>query len=332
MVRTDITPTGMGQKELYNWMKRVEGGLSGTLGDGVLGGDPQCAEGSTTSTSVRMAGRIHYRIDGKLYSVKDVEAVLAGTGQDITQAKYGAWRLMIDATGTLTTVAATSTGAMAFTAAEDALMNLTTQAPTTDAIDVGYLVIVAAAGGFTIGTDDPKTADAQVTTATYYDVVAPRGDNGLTAAPSVPLAIGTTDTQYSHGTINAKTNGKNVAQIAAGTTVAFDDAKTITTAIQWGGHLIITDLAGTGLYTLPADGLADGTVAMTYTSRALADVALDTREARLPLLFTVVGRIVVDSKKATFTYATDDIGGTDGMGYYITKDVVIPRLSLADLS
>ncbi|TKJ32193.1 MAG: hypothetical protein CEE38_23615 [Planctomycetes bacterium B3_Pla] len=326
---TDITPTGMGQKEVYNFMSRLIG-----LGfEGVVAGDPNCKEGYVTTTSVRMDGRIYYVINGVRYSAKGVEAVLANGTDNITTGGFGAWRIMIDATGTLTTVAAVAAGGdMNFTVAEDALMNLASQAPTASAVDVGYLVIEAAGGGFTIGTDLPVTSDAAVTSATYYSVGAVVDDNGLTAPMSLSLGVGTTPEQYSHGTVNARTNGQTVAQIAAGATVAFDDADTIGTAVQFGGHLIITDLAGTGLYALAANGVAGAVSAMTFATAALANTDLDTVETRLPMLFTVIGRIVVASAKAPFAYITDDINGTDGTATFTSKGVEVPRLTFQDLS
>lgn len=284
-----------------------------TLRDGVVGGNFELGVGTDTSTSVRLDGTVYYRIDGVLYSTHDVEGVLQ-TGE-VTENKFGAWRIMVGKTGALTTQRATAngtSGTMAFDSGEDALLSLGQIARTANTVDVGYVTIDAAAGGFTPGTDDPKTADAQCDAAVYYNCRVPRLDNGLTATPSVGLSEGTNNDEYAFGTINVRTNGKNVAEISADTTIAWSDADVITTSGNYGGELIVTNLAGTGIMSLAATGIAGSAQTMDYASAAAATTDLDAVQLALPQVFTVIGRVTVLANKASFTFNTDDLAGTDG--------------------
>jgi len=90
--------------------------------NGMLSGEPAISFGTSTVTSIRMGGAVSHQIDGEFFHSAAAEAVLAGAGQDITAAKFGAWRIELAATGVLTTTAATATGAMAFDSIEDAMM------------------------------------------------------------------------------------------------------------------------------------------------------------------------------------------------------------------
>lgn len=278
--------------------------------DGVLSGNPGVVTGSDTNTSVRMVGPINYQIGGQPFQSGAVEAVLDGAGQDITAAKFGAWRIELSALGVLTTTAATASGAMAFDSAEDAIMNLASQARTASTIDVGYLVIEAAAGGFTIGTDLPVTSDAQVTAATYTSVFVTQYGSGLNAVLSVATTTPDGVTTISIGTVDLNINGTTLAQIAAQLTAAFDDADTVTVD-DFGGWLLISDHAGTGTYLLAADGVAGSVSAMTYTTQALVDAALDSVQDLLPLTMAPIARIYFEntndgSVPATWTAGTDD--------------------------
>lgn len=323
---SDITPTGMTQKALYNWMESVntmaaeiEADLESVKNhlkycrerDGVIGGDHTMGVGTGTTTKVRMSAVCRYRISGVEYCAADAEGTLQ-TGE-VTENKFGAWRILIGKTGAITTQRATAngtSGTMAYDSLEEAMLSLGQIAISASTIEIGYLVIQAAAGGFTPGTDDPKTADAAVTAATYYNVRTPRLDNCLTADPSVGLSEGTTDTQYAFGTINVRTNSINVAQIAADVTIAFAENDTVTSG-GYSGHLFVTDVAGTAVISLNATGVAGAAVAMNYTTAALATAALDAVQAALPVIFTVIGRMTMLANK-TFTFNTDDVAGTDG--------------------
>lgn len=281
--------------------------------DGIVGGNFTMGEGSDTNTKVRMSGTVYYQIDGVVYSATDVEGTLA-TGE-ITADYWGAWRIMIGKTGAITTQRATAngtSGTMAYADAQDSLLNLGQIARTANTVDLGYLVIDAVTAGFTPGTDLPVTSDANVTIATYYNCRVPRLDNGLTAAPSVGLSEGTSDDEYAFGTINARTNGLNIAQIAADVTIAFSDADVITTSGKYGAELFVTDLAGTGVMSLASTGISGGAQTVDLASAAAANTALDAVQLAIPQLFTVIGRVTVLANKASFTFNTDDLAGTDG--------------------
>ncbi len=313
------------------WQIEVDGDLDTindiidrqTNRDGVIGGGAYVGEGSTDTTMVRLNGVCRYSIGGQEFVTRDQEIDLVGT-DDVTQAKFGAWRIMAGKTGVISTQRATAngtSGVMAFNSAEDALLSLSQIARTANTVDVGYLVIEAAAGGFTPQTDDPVTSDAAVTAATYYDARVPHLDNGFTAAPSVGLSEGTNDDEFAFGTIDVRTNGVNVAQIAADTTIAFADADVITTSGKYGGHLFVTDLAGTGVMSLSQTGIAGSAQTVDSASAAVVGTALDAVQLALPTLFTVIGREVTVTAKATFTYNTDDLAGTDGTATW-TDEVV----------
>lgn len=292
--------------------------------DGVVGGNHSCGEGSTDTTKVRLSNVCRYSMNGVEYVTSNKEVEPVGT-DDITANKYGAWRIMVGKTGAITTQRATAngtSGVMAFASAEDALLSLSQVARTANTVDVGYLVIQAAAGGFTPQTDLPVTSDAQVTSATYYDCYVPRLDNGLTASPSVGLSEGTNDDEYAFGTIDVRTNGLNIAQIAADVTIAFSDADVITTSGKYGGELFVTDLAGTGIMSLASTGIAGGAQTVDLASEAAANTNLDAVQLALPQIFTVIGRVTVLANKATFTFNTDDLAGTDGTATWTDAEAI----------
>ena len=82
---------------------------------------------------------------------------------------------------------------------------------------------------------------------------------------------------------------------------------------QFPPHLIITNLGNTATYALGSDGIAETVSAMSHANAAAADTQLAIIAARLPSMFCLVGKIVVTNNLGgTFTYNTDDIGGTDG--------------------
>lgn len=278
--------------------------------DGMISGEPGVQEGTSVTTSVRMNAAVYYQIGGNPFHAAAAEAVLDLAAADITATKFGAWRIELAATGVLTTTAAAAAGPMAFDSAEDAMMNLSSQARTADTIDVGYLVIEAAAGGFTIGTDLPVTSDAQVTAATYTSVFVKQYGSGLNAALGAVTTTPDGVTTIGIGTVDVDINGDTLTQIAAQATAAFDDADTVTVN-DWGGWLLISDHAGTGTYLLAADGIAGSVSAMTFTTKALTDAQLDIIQDLLPLTMAVLSRIYFNNTNdgtvpATWTAATDD--------------------------
>lgn len=295
-----IVTTSSTASNLDDWERR----------DGMISGEPGVQEGTSVTTSVRMNGAVYFQLDGDPFHAAAAEAVLDGATDDITATKFGAWRIELAATGVLTTTSAVASGDMAFDTAEDAMMNLASQARTANTIDVGYLVIEAAAGGFTIGTDLPVTSDAQVTAATYTSVFVQQYGSGLNAALGAVTTTPDGVTTIGIGTVNVNINGDTLAQIAAQATAAFDDADTVTVN-DWGGWLLISDHAGTGTYLLAADGIAGSVSAMTFTTKALTDTQLDSIQDLLPLTMGVLSRIYFNNTNdgtvpATWTAGTDD--------------------------
>jgi hypothetical protein len=203
---------------------------------------------------------------------------------------------------------------MAFANAEDALLNLASRADSANKVCIGYFTITDSGGAFNIGTTNTTGGTA---TEVAYMVRGPKTRyTGLTAALGAATAVGSTPENYSTGTRDYCINGLNVAQDAAEADKTFDDADTIGQS-QFGGHLIVTNLAQTATYALAADGVAGGVSAMTYADAAAVDTAIDTLVDRLPFMFCPVSKIVVTNNIAgTFTYGTDDINGTDGTAVF----------------
>ena len=303
--------------------------------DGVIGGTHTLGVGTDVTTKVRLSGVVRYRIDGVTYSLANQEVVLA-TGET-TANKNSAWRITANKLGVLGTQRATAngtSGTMAFNSAEEALLSLAQIARTADTVDVGYLMIHATngQGGFTPGTDDPSTGDAQVDVATYYNVRVPRIDNGFTAAPSVGLSHGTNKDEYSFGTINVRTNGLNKAEISADTTIAFTQNDVVTTSGKYGGHLFVTNTAGSAILSLAATGIAGSAQTVDYNSLILVTADLDAVQLALPQIFTVIGRMTNLTAKATFTYNTDLLDGTASNGLGTWTDEVATAYDRTDSS
>ena len=279
--------------------------------DGVIGGDFTIA--GQAAVTLLGAGRVRYRIGGIEYDASIAGNITLEDSGDIVQNKYGAWSVLIDKLGAVTTE---DTGAqMAFTAAEDALLNLSSRADSANKVCIGYFTVMdSGAGGFDIGTTN--TTGGTATEVAYMNRMPVKRGTGLTAALGAATAVGTTPVNYATGTRDYAINGLNVAQDAAEADKAFDDADTIGQA-QFGGHLIVTNLAQSATYSLAADGKADAVSAMAYATAALVDTALDTLVDRLPSVFCPIAKIVVTNNIAgAFTYVTDDINGTDGAAVF----------------
>lgn len=313
---------------LITWMTEVDGDLDSindyiaarNEADGVIGGDFTIA--STAAATLLGAGHVRYQIGGQVFYIAlDTTITLADDG-DVDDTKWRAWRIEIDRTGTVT---ATADGDTQHANEEDALLNLSTVAPTANTVTIGYWT-VHSNGGFDVGSANTngETAD------NAYHVRGPQKQvSGLHTALGASIAVGTTPENFSHGTIDAMRNGVYLTQIAAGTDVAFDDADVITSSGQFGGHLVLVGLDGASVYALASDGLAGAVSTMTHASAAAANTALDTLADQIPEVFVIVGRIVVEAAKATFTYGTDDIAGTDGTATYTDATVgVWDRTSL----
>jgi hypothetical protein len=282
--------------------------------DGCRGGTFTVA--TQADVTVLGAGIVPYVIDGIQYYASTAGNITLAqpSTNTIADTKFGAWRIVIDRLGAITTQAANAS-TMQFDSAEIALLNLSAIAQTANTACLGYIVIENTSGGaaFTIGTTNTNTT----TTGTYYYERFPRKQcAGLTAALGASLAIGGTNTNYSTGTRDYKVSGVNVAQDAAEADKTFNDADTIGQS-QYGGHLIVTNLGNSATVSLAADGIAGSVSAMTYASSAAVDTAIDTVCDNLPSMFAPVGKIVVTNNVAgAFTYGTDDIAGTDGSAVY----------------
>src|SRR3990167_3262404 len=257
------------------------------LADGVIGGEYTIA--GTAATTLLGAGHVRYRIGGQEYYVAlDTTITLQDSG-DIVQNKYGAWRILIDRLGVVTTQ---DTGAqMAWDNAEDALLRLAAVAPTASTATIGYFTITdSGAGGFNIGTTN--TTGGTATGVVYVVRNAPKKVTGLHTANGAASTVGTTPTNYSTGTKDVMVNGVRITQIAAEADKAFDDLDTIGQA-QFGGWLIVTNLAQSATYSLAADGAAGTVSGMTYASSGAVQTALDNVCDRLPPIFCPVSQVIV---------------------------------------
>lgn len=323
----DITNTGINQgdlvtllgniKDLTNelrtdhatvktWLDEVDGDLDKINNylhfmnerDGVIAGDHTFTAG--TATTLTGAGIVTYRINGQIYTNKVDTTITLEDNGDVTQSKWGAWRILIDAAGTVTTQDPAGSGSQAFNSAEDALLSLAQRAITANTVEIGYLTLTDSDSAINLGTDN---LDATGVTATMYVVTGPRLGCGLNAALgstgfATDAGVATFDTA---GTIDASIQGgpstgvvfsRKLSQIGAITNQAMDDADTIATT-KYGGWLMVTDLAGTGVYALAANGIAGAVSAMTYTTAALTTTALDEVQNRLPAIFSPLARIQV---------------------------------------
>jgi hypothetical protein len=269
--------------------------------DGVVGGEYRFTAGA--NAAVLLDGTVHYRIGGVRYSAKlPVSAALVGT-TTVTGTNFRAWRVVIDRLGAVTTESVDDAGQAT---EEPALLHLGSVAQAANTAVLGYFT-VEATGGFTPATDNIGGE----TSFTAYELFGPPNEySALTAALGAATSLGTGVATISTGTVDAKTMGLNVAQIAADATLAFTDADTITTT-EAGGWLVCTDLAGTGLLTISSDGVP-GATALTDTDAATALVALNLLASRLPAIFVPIAYItVVTANAATFTAGTTNFDATD---------------------
>lgn len=289
--------------------------------DGVIGGDYAFTVGAAAAT-LTGTGTVIYRIGGVIYYASCPTAVTIednAASADIADGKRGAWRIEISKLGVGTTKKAASD--QQFTTAEEALLTLASIAPTANTATLGYVCLGDTGAAYNIGT----TNLADLTTESYYYERAPRKQcAGLTAALGAASVATAGAATIATGTVDAKRSGLNVAQIAADASVDLDDADTIGDD-DYGGWVLVTDLAGTGYYTLAADGVADGVSAMTYASQALVDAAIDDLIDRLPSIFCPVCKITVFNQTGgDFTGGTThwDAATGDGATTTITDATV----------
>jgi hypothetical protein len=303
-LRTDGTTNSTFQTEakadigvIATWEAEVDGDLDDINDfldalnqDGLLVGDPAVQEGTGDTTKLRLAGTgLRYQIDGQQFFAPAALEVEPPTGE-ITGGKYGCYRMELAKDGTL--AATRKADPMAYDSEEDAVLSLGSLARTADSIDVGYVAILAAAGGFTAQTDLPIIGDAQVDGITWWDSHVGRYASGLNSAVTVAVANGVATLNISAVDVNV--DGKKLSQIAAAGTQAMDDADTVGIG-QWGGWLLVVDPAGTGTYALASDGIAGTVSAMTHASQAAADTALDLVQDRLPTFCVPIARIYVNN-------------------------------------
>lgn len=346
----DITKTGMGQgalvslltniKDLVNelrtdhaavkaWFDEVDSDLDSVNNyndylheeDGVRFGDYTFAE--TAAITFLGAGVLAWvRAGIKHYFPMDTTITLEiPSTATIADTKFGAWRVVIDDLGAVTTQAANAT-TMQFASAEIALANLCAIAPTANTTTVGYIVCENAIGGaadFTIGTQN--TSLTGVNSTFYYERAPRKQITGLTAVNGAVSAVGSTPEQYSTGTLDYMVNGVAKAQDGAQTTKAFDDADVITTSGNYGGWLIVSNLANASTLAIAANGILGAASTMDYASVAAANTAIDTIADRLPSPLVPISRLTILANKATWTAKTDDLSGTDGTPTFTDSSV-----------
>lgn len=265
-------------------------------------GSPNCVTGGSytfaagAAVTITGAGNVFYRIGGEpFYCDLDTTITLTDDG-DIIDGAFGAWRILIDAAGVVTTQSASiAAAAQAHVTAEDALLTLASIPQTANTACLGYFVGGDVGAAFNIGTVNLT----DLTNKTfYYERGARKQMTGLAAALGAATVATPAATTLAVGTIDPKINGIRIAQIAAnGVDVANDDASTIGIG-QFGGFLLVTDLAGTGTYCLAATGIAGAVSAMTYATAAAAIAAVGLVEDNLPVNFCPICRIIVQNGTA----------------------------------
>lgn len=276
--------------------------------DGVYGGDYTFA--STGAVTILGAGNLLWRRAGiRHYAALDTTITLAAPSTTtIGAAKFGAWRVLVSDLGVITTQAANAT-TMQFANAEDALLNCSAIAPTASTVTIGYLILENGSGGdFTIGTTNTNAASMSWTF--YYERGPRKQVSGLTAALGSSVVADAAAATWSVGTIDHQALGIGYAQISAITNQAMDDADTIADG-EAGGWLLVTNLAGTGVYALASDGIAGSVSALANTDAAGVATALDTLADRLPGQFVPIGKItVVNGSGSGFTAGTTNWDAT----------------------
>ncbi|KKL55168.1 hypothetical protein LCGC14_2258100, partial [marine sediment metagenome] len=268
--------------------------------DGVIGGDYTITE-PTTATDMIGAGSIIWRIGGEVYFDNALQAAIApddsGTTK-VTNNNWGAYRVVIDRLGVVTTEAPDTAGQ---TTEEKALLHLGAVAQAADTAVIGYFVTHAPAdaGGFIPGTDDIDDGGA---TNTYLLRRPLNEATALWAAMGSALTVTGAVATYNFGTVSPKIRGLRLATITADSTQVLTDADTIANG-QAGGIMILTDLAGTDVISLSSDGVpGNSTIADTDAAGALT--ALNLLAARLPAMFCPLGHIIITMSGGGFTAKT----------------------------
>ena len=276
----------------------------------VTAGNPLLAVDDGTGTKCEAFGTFEHFISGKRYVSPPTAGISLPGTDDVTAAKWGAWRFERTALGAITATPAIAAGSdQAFESETLALAALGIIAATAISTTIGFLTLNADTGGFTVGTDSPVTSDAAVVVANYYNAI---GDSVVEAA--FTLAVSATPEQVAQGAGTVRRNGVLLAEIAAAATLAFDVADTVTT-LKYGAWVFLTDIAGTAVIIQSADGDTAASL-MAYATAAAAQAAIDAFVALLPNMIIPVGQLIIQNGvKAPWTAITDDL--TDG------SDVVV---------
>jgi hypothetical protein len=283
--------------------------------DGPIGGDWTVTIGA--ATTLTGAGRVRWRRAGQIYETAlDTTITLTDDG-DVDNTKWRAWRVEIADTGVVT---ATADGDTQHATEDSALLGLASTARTANTVELGYFTIQSDSG-YAVGD---VNVNGESDSGWIYNKMPRQRGAALTANMGASLAAGSTTDRFTHGTVDITQMGVKQTQIAAsaGAGIDFSYADTITGADKFGGHLVTVAIDGSTIMTVPADGVttgAGGVSNMTYASAAAANTALDNAQDRLPSCYPILGRIVVDSAIATFTYGTDDIVGTDGTATFTSE-------------
>ena len=272
--------------------------------DGVIGGDYAIAEAA--DPDMQGTGSIVYRIGGEVYFSDTLQALIAPDdpgATEVTTTNWGAWRVVIDRLGVVTTEGPNTAGQ---TTEEKALLHLGAVAQAANTVEIACFT-VHATGGYTPGADN---ISAETTSNVYYLRQPKNSASALFAAQGTALVAGDGLATVAVGVTSPKANGMRKATIAADATLALTDADTVTTT-EAGGWILLTDLAGTGYVTLSSDGVP-GVTALTDTDAAGALTALNLLASRLPSVFVPVAHvIVVTSNAATFTAKSTFWNATD---------------------
>lgn len=282
--------------------------------NGVIGGSYTMA--ATAAVTVLGAGFVEYMIGGETYYC-DLDTTITlednAAAADIADSKFGAWRVVIDRTGAVTTQKAAAD--QQFASAQAAMLSLASIAQTANTACIGYVTIQANGAAFNIGTTNTNAGTANF--VAYYERRSRKIVTGLTAALGAAPALVAGATTINLGTTDFMRLGVRLTQIGAdGTHASGDDASTIATT-KFGGWLVVTDFAGTGYYVLAATGVAGSVSAMTYADAATVNTALATAEDNLPGLFCPVAKINVQNGAAgDFT-----IGATNWNAASVTSTI-----------
>ncbi len=324
-LRTEIGHLNTDLAAIDTWTTEVDGDLDKINDYTSLINEPNGVHSGSTYTLAEAAavnytgaGIVYYRINGEEYWC-DLDTTVTFTGTDeLTDGKFRAYRMEIDAVGTVTL---TGPGNKDLTSAEQALLTLCSTARTADTATLGYVVLGASGAAFTPGTTD--TNAGAHTNVFYYTKGFERRMSGLTASTSLDLVVGTTPEQYQIGTLDYKVMGQNVAQDVADVDCTFVDADTITGgAGKFGGVLVVTNVAQNLTVAVAADGLAESVSDMTYTSIAAVQVDLLKCLNALPEVFAPVGYIIVEGAgDDPFTFTTSALDDVDGKPTFVTFDV-----------